>query len=426
MNSYQETLQYLFNLQLIGIKLGLDNVSALLKYLDNPQKKWPAIHVAGTNGKGSTAAFLFSILRQTDLRVGLYTSPHLVDFSERIRVNDQSITWEEIVDYTNQMRPQIDKNNNTFFEATSAIAFQYFADQQVDIAIIETGLGGRLDATNLVEALITVITPIGYDHQQYLGDNIQQIAEEKAGIIKHRVSCVTNNNSPLILEVFQKVCNTMQSKLYLIDPEKAIGNTRISLQGSIFNLKDTDYEFKDLKISLAGGHQITNAALAVHTGIKLETIQLTERQIRDGLRTAHWPARLQIIQENPMVILDVAHNIDGFKNVFNFLKGCLPNHQISTIVGLAKDKDYSKIADLISTNASRVGIVKSFSDRALPSDTLKNALNMSSERIFEFTFIDEAYSTMKDSLAKDEFLLIIGSHYLAGEFLKKYKNIDFK
>ena len=206
MSKYQETLQYLFNLQLAGIKLGLDNVSALLKYMDNPQKKWPAVHVAGTNGKGSTAAFLFSILQQAGLRVGLYTSPHLVDFSERIRVNNQRITWEEIVDYTQRIKPQIDKNNNTFFEATSAIAFQFFADQRVDIAVIETGLGGRLDATNLVDPLITVITPIGYDHQQYLGDTIQQIAEEKAGIIKQGVSCVTNNNSPMTLEVFQKVC----------------------------------------------------------------------------------------------------------------------------------------------------------------------------------------------------------------------------
>ena len=426
MNSYQKTLQYLFNLQLIGIKLGLDNVSELLNYLDNPQKKWPAVHVAGTNGKGSTAAFLFSILIQSGLRVGLYTSPHLVDFSERIRVNNRRITWEEIVDYTQGIKPQIDKNNNTFFEATSAIAFQYFADQQVDIAVIETGLGGRLDATNLVEPLISVITPIGYDHQQYLGETIQQIAEEKAGIIKQGVDCVTNNNSPLILEVIQKACKVRGSRLHCIDPEKAIRNIRIKLRSSKFDLMDTDYGFKDLEISLAGDHQINNAALAVHTGVKLETIQLTERQIRDGLKTAQWPARLQIIQENPMVILDVAHNIDGFKNVFNFLKGCLPEQKISIIAGLAKDKDYSQIADVISDSAFRVGIVKNFSDRALPSDMLKNSLKMSNERILEFNFIDEAYSTMKDSLAEDEFLLIIGSHYLAGEFLKKYKNIDFK
>jgi dihydrofolate synthase/folylpolyglutamate synthase len=426
MDKYQDTLQYLYNLQLSGIKLGLENVSALLKFLGDPQMKWPAVHVAGTNGKGSTAVYLYSILKQAGLKVGLYTSPHLVDFSERIQINDQRITWDEIIDYIRRMKPEIDKNKNTFFEATSAVAFQYFADQKVDIAVIETGLGGRLDATNLVEPLVTVITPIGYDHQQFLGNDIEQIAAEKAGIIKQGVPCVTNNTSPLILEVFQNVCNNKGSTLHSFNPKAAIKNSRMTLKGSFFNLINTTNEFKDLEISLAGPHQIINAALAVHAILKLEQFKINVSMIRSGLKTARWPGRLQLIQEHPLVILDVAHNIDGFQNIFHFLKTCLPDYKISIIAGLAKDKDYLKIAEIISNNVYRVGIVRNFSDRALPADILKNALKIKDQKIQEFEYIDQAYLTLRNDLASNELLLIIGSHYLAGEFLKKYKNIDFR
>jgi dihydrofolate synthase/folylpolyglutamate synthase len=426
MQEYQEILQYLFNLQLSGIKLGLGNISALLKQLGNPQKKWPAVHIAGTNGKGSTAAFIYGILRKTGLRVGLYTSPHLVDFSERIRVNDEAISWDEIIGYIRSMKKHVDKNQNTFFEATSALAFQYFADRQVDVAVVETGLGGRLDATNLVEPLVTVITSIGYDHQQFLGNDLRQIAREKAGIIKGGIDCITNNTDPVVLEELQTVCQSKGSLLYRLDPENNIEILKMDLHGSQFNGIFPEKTFHNLEITLAGYHQIINAGLATLSMLKIKTIPIKEIEIRNGLKEARWPARLQMISERPLVLLDVAHNVDGFEKVFNTIRSNLRSRRILVIAGLAKDKDYEKIARVLSENVSTVGIIRNFSDRGMPAEKLKIALQDNNLTADVFEFVDQAYSHFLKSSGEDDVILIIGSHYLAGEFLKKYKNIDFK
>ena len=318
MDSYQETVQYLYNLQFSGIKLGLQNVSRLLNFLGDPQHKWPAIHIAGTNGKGSTAAFIFAMLQEAGLKVGLYTSPHLVDFSERIRINQDTINWNTIVDYTRMLKKEIDKNHATFFEATSAIAFQYFAENEVDIAVIETGLGGRLDATNLVLPKVTVITPVSFDHQQYLGDDVITIAREKAGIIKESIPCVTNNTDPDILALFKCVCNSRQAPFYPFNPAQAVNPLDMTFTSATFNLTLPDKSLSELEIKMAGEHQLSNAALAVSAILKIETPSLTDSMIRNGLKKAVWPGRMQVIQENPYVILDVAHNPEGFTNVFKF------------------------------------------------------------------------------------------------------------
>jgi dihydrofolate synthase/folylpolyglutamate synthase len=276
-----------------------------------------------------------------------------------------------------------------------------------------------------VKPSITIITPIGYDHQQYLGNNLQQIAAEKAGIIKPGIPCVTNNTDPQILEIFQKKCGQMDSTLYTVDPDLVVKNSRLSVKGSVFDLKNSECEYTDLEISLAGRHQLSNAALAVASVMKLPGVRINEEQIRTGLREAQWPGRLQIIEDHPLVLLDVAHNIEGFHNVFYFLKTQLPDKKISIIIGLAKDKDYQKIVELISKNVDRVAIVRNFSERGLPVDDLKNALNTNGTTFLEFDRIEEAYPVLKNHIHENELLLIIGSHYLAGEFLKKYKNIDF-
>ena len=206
MTAYQETLNFLFGLQRVGIKLGLENIRTLLNAIDNPQLNYPTIHLAGTNGKGSTAAMLTAILRESGYRVAQYTSPHLIDFSERIQVNGQPIPESEVVQFTRQIRPLVEKIQSSFFEVTTALAFWYFAKQQPDIAIIETGLGGRLDATNTLQPLLTLITPIDFDHQIFLGNTIRQIAAEKAGIIKSGVPCLTNNCVPEVLDVLKTTC----------------------------------------------------------------------------------------------------------------------------------------------------------------------------------------------------------------------------
>src|SRR4030042_2752009 len=236
MENYQQTIDYLYSLEYSGIKLGLENVTRLLQFLGNPQKKWPAIHIAGTNGKGSIAAFIYTILREAGFKVGLYTSPHLVDFSERIRINEKKIPWETIVEYTRNLKNQIEKQQATFFEATTAVAFAYFADQPVDIAVIETGLGGRLDATNLVQPLVTIITSISKDHEQYLGTTLPQIAFEKAGIIKTGVPCFTIQQGSEILRVLQEKADEQKDPFFVVQPASHLRIRDEDIEGSTFDL----------------------------------------------------------------------------------------------------------------------------------------------------------------------------------------------
>jgi dihydrofolate synthase/folylpolyglutamate synthase len=419
MSSYPETIKYLFNLQFSGIKLGLKNVSRILEFLGNPQKKWPAIHIAGTNGKGSTAAFIFFILREVGLKVGLYTSPHLVDFSERIRINDESISWNKIVEYTKLLKRKIDRHHATFFEATSAIAFQYFAENEVDIAVIETGLGGRLDATNLVQPQVTAITPIGYDHQQYLGEDLISITREKAGIIKDSISCVTNNTHPEIVEVLRKICSQKKAPFHLMDPSKVIRPKTMDIDKSVFDLTLHEKSFKNLEIRMAGEHQLENAGLAISALLKLPEIRMREEIIRDGIKKTEWPARMQIIRKDPLVILDVAHNPQGFYHVLKFIRKKRPGKTITAIVGLAKDKDFNKIADILARYVSQLGVIAHFSDRGIEAQKLVDALEGKIKNLELFDTISLAYGKFLSSVNSDDIILIIGSHYLAGEFLKK-------
>jgi len=419
MSSYPETIQYLFNLQYSGIKLGLENVSRILEFLGNPQTTWPAIHIAGTNGKGSTAAFIFSILRAAGLKVGLYTSPHLVDFSERIRINDELISWDTIVEYTKLLKKQIDTHHATFFEATSAIAFYYFAEKEVDIAVIETGLGGRLDATNLVHPKVTVITPIGYDHQQYLGEDLLSIAAEKGGIIKASVPCVTNNTNPEVIEMLKKLCAIKKAPFHPIDPSQAIRPIEMNIERSIFDLSIPKYSFKHLKIRMAGEHQLENAALAVSAVLKLNKPKISEEMVRQGLIKTEWPARMQIINKDPLVILDVGHNPEGFVHVFTFINKHLTTKRIWTIVGLAKDKDFRTIADILSRYVFQLGVVAHFSERGIDAQELIHVLEGKIQNLELFDSISLAYKNYLFRADSDDIILIIGSHYLAGEFLKK-------
>jgi dihydrofolate synthase/folylpolyglutamate synthase len=419
MENYQKTIDYLYSLEYSGIKLGLEKVSHLLQFLGNPQKKWPAVHIAGTNGKGSTAAFIYTILKEAGYKVGLYSSPHLVDFSERIRINEQKISWESMVEYTRNLKDQIEKHQATFFEATTAMAFAYFADQKVDIAVIETGLGGRLDATNLVEPLATVITSISADHQQFLGDTLPEISYEKAGIMKSGVPCFTIQQFPEVMQVLQEKATEKNVPFFVIQPASHFRIREEDLKGSNFDLFLPPGSFQNLRIPLAGTHQISNAALAVAAIQVLRSFPCSEQQIRGGLLNTSWPGRFQHLADNPLTILDVAHNPDGFEKVLSFIKEKAPGKNIRTICGLSKDKDYRKIADILSHYVTKVGVVSGFSSRSLDPEILSQELVRRAIPTEIFEDINTAYSVFRETTPATELLLIIGSHYLAGEFLKK-------
>jgi dihydrofolate synthase/folylpolyglutamate synthase len=419
MKDYQQTIQYLYNLQYSGIKLGLKNVTQLLDYWNNPQKNFPAIHIAGTNGKGSVAAYLHAILCEAGYCVGIYTSPHLVDFTERIRINDERISWKQIVDYTTDLRKEIDKNSATFFEATSAIAFRFFSEKKVDIAVIETGMGGRLDATNLVHPLSTIITSISKDHTQFLGNNLKNITQEKAGIIKPKIPCVTINQNKRIIDIIKGNCKEKAAPFHMLIPAKHIEILKSSLKGNLFNLRLPQIHFRGLEIPLAGTFQVWNAALALLSLHFLADFPVSEAQMKAGLKKTKWPGRLQKIQDEPLTILDVAHNPEGFSRVFSFLNKEYQHKKIWALLGLSKDKEYKKIIDTISKNVSVLGVVNNFSEKAMPSGLIIKEVKKRMEDMYQFQSVEEGFFSFRTMAEKKDILLIIGSHYLAGDFLQK-------
>ncbi len=419
MNKYRETVQYLFDLQYSGIKMGLQNISKLLEFEGNPHLNWPSVHIAGTNGKGSTAAFVYSILKEAGYRVGLYTSPHLVDFSERIRINDNLIPWETIVDYTRHLYPAIEEVKPTFFEATTAIAFRYFSEQKVDIAVVETGLGGRLDSTNVVTPLVSLISPVSMEHQQYLGDTLEKIGTEKAGIIKPGIPCITTNGKPEVLKILERTCTELKSPLFAIDPAVCLQIKEESITGSHFDIHLGEDSFSDAEISLAGRHQAANALLA-YSGIKhLTGFPVAEDCIRSGLKNARWRARMEIIRQNPLTLLDVSHNPAGFERTFTELKKYYPYKKIWAILGLIHDKDFKAITDTIKRNVDEVALVDNFSEKALSAEILKQEFFNSDIHPRQFPDVHRAYSEFSRAAGNDDILIITGSHYLAGEFLQK-------
>jgi dihydrofolate synthase/folylpolyglutamate synthase len=419
MKDYQQTIQYLYNLQYSGIKLGLKNVTQLLDYWNNPQNNFPAIHIAGTNGKGSVAAYLHAILCQAGYRVGIYTSPHLVDFTERIRINHERISWKQIVDYTNDLRQEIDKNSATFFEATSAIAFRFFSEKRVDIAIVETGMGGRLDATNLVRPLSTIITSISKDHTQFLGNNLEKIAQEKAGIIKPKIPCITINQNQRIMYIIKGNCKEKEAPFYIIIPSKHIKILKSSLAGSLFHLKLPKMHLHDLEIPLAGTFQVWNAALALLSLHFLSDFPVSPLQIKEGLKMTKWPGRLQRILDEPLTILDVAHNPEGFSRVFSFLNKEYHHRKIWALLGLSKDKEYRRIIDTVSKNVSVLGLVNNFSEKAMPLGSIIREVKNRIENMYQFQSVEEGFCSFRTMAEKKDILLVIGSHYLVGDFLQK-------
>ena len=295
----QETLDYLYGLERFGIKLGLEVVTELLELLGNPQDQLKSIHIAGTNGKGSTANFIYSVLKEAGYKVGLYTSPHLIKFNERIKINDVEISDNELVELTELIKKKKKNLQPTFFEFTTALAFLYFAQQKCDYVVIETGMGGRLDATNVLNPLVSVITNVSLDHTKYLGEDKLQIAGEKAAIIKENGIVVTGEKDGNVLELFLKVCLEKNAELVI--------------------LKEEEINKSDLKITMLGKHQLRNAALA-KKAIELSQIKITPNAMEQWLMKAKWPGRLQMVCDKPLVILDGAHNVVGMEKLKEFVR----------------------------------------------------------------------------------------------------------
>ena len=390
--------------------MGLNHTLSLLKFLENPHKNLKIIHIAGTNGKGSTAATIYNILISSGYKVGLYTSPHLINFNERIRVNGVTITDEEIISFMKHVEPAINEIKSTFFEVTTAMAFYHFSNNDVDIAIIETGLGGRLDSTNVVNPSLTVMTPISLDHRDILGNTIEKIAKEKAGIIKRGVPLITANQVNNVSKILEKRVREKESVMHICPNPESV---KLSSGGTTFEVNGNNFI-----TSLIGEHQAQNAALAIAT-IKLFNSNISYETIDKGLRNVYWPGRLQLVADK--IYYDVAHNENGVKSVLNNLKRMFPTSKLYGLLCLKGDKEIDCIAESIKSQFEMLFVSTSKDGLLMEPEKLSKELHNLKVINFPLNDISSSISKIKKVRKPDDVILIFGSHYIANEIFSEFE-----
>ena len=425
--SYNNTLEWLFSLQRFGIKLGLENMKRMLHAFDNPHLKLSAVHIGGSNGKGSVAAFAAKIYEKAGFKVGLYTSPHLLDFSERIRINGTPISTDDVVSLTREIRAkqqEVAKEDGTeesptsvtcmtFFEFTTLMAFLYLARMNVDLAIVEVGLGGRLDATNVLEPMLSVITTVGLEHQQYLGNTLVKIAGEKAGIIKPQSVALTGVSQPHVIEVVRARCQELDTRLFRVGKDIRIRRN----SEETFSYYGLFTSYRNLEISVRGDYQPTNAALAVGiTEILLDQgIDLSEESLRTGLKATAWPGRLEKVNTDPIVLLDGAHNIQAVRRLIKELKTNYSYKKLFLVIGIMEDKPIKPILRQLVGLATRVVFTRPKLDRATPPGRMLSYIKDQREKIELVDDVKEAVRTAMHWAGPDDLVCVAGSLFAAGE-----------
>ncbi len=422
--NYQQAVDYLYGLERFGWKPGLERIYKLMQALDNPQEKIRYIHIAGTNGKGSVAAMIESVLRSAGFRTGLYTSPHLQNVRERIRLDGAMITEQEFAAIMTRLKPLGDKLQCTFFEVITALAFVSFAAYPVDFVALETGLGGRLDATNLVSPKVTVITAIDYEHTEHLGTEIAMIAYEKAGIIKSGVPCVIGQLPAAAKQVIITTCAQKNSALVQAEQRCECKNVELHTSSTDFDLY-VDSEFTGrVKLPLPGEHQAGNAQIAAAAIAVLQDQQVPVRHKRlvEGLNKVQWPGRFQTISAEPFVIADVAHNPAAFKQLAALLKKVFADHRIKLLFGLLKDKNLIESIQILTPVAHTVYCVRAENERFLEPEIIAHEFGNKIPVHCFGTVKAGLHQAVKD-LQPGELLCVTGSHYVVGEVLDEIKNL---
>jgi dihydrofolate synthase/folylpolyglutamate synthase len=407
------------------MKFGLRNISMLLASIGNPHHRFPSVHIAGTNGKGSTSSMLSAVMTAAGYRTGLYTSPHLMMFAERIRINGIPIPEERLSLYVGILRPMIEKIHATFFEATTAIAMLYFAEENVDIAIIEVGLGGRLDSTNILTPLLSIITTVDYDHMEYLGSTLPSIAKEKAGIIKTSIPCLTAETKDRVLSVLARKARQNNAPFFVLRELVSVTMTSTGLEGNTFSLDTPLHSYPHLTNELPGIHQVTNAATSVLAAEYLSKyFKISQAHIRRGLRETQrlsgLRARLQIVRRRPLMIIDVAHNPQGVHCTVDSLMKCGYRHFI-VVFGVMADKDVNKMLEYLKPIADRLVAAQPEIQRALAVKKIILRARPLGIKAISGGTTEKALSTaFRLSGANHCPILVIGSHYLAGEVFQKF------
>lgn len=415
MSRYQESLGYLFGLQKHGIKFGLNSTENMLAQVGSPHRGLRCIHVGGTNGKGSTAAMLSSILRRHGFRVGLYTSPHLVRFTERFRINDEEVSPERMLDIFERIHKVLnDREPPTFFEMTTAMGLLYFAEEQVDWAIVEVGMGGRLDATNVITPKVSVITNVALDHQEFLGSTLAAIAREKAGIIKDGVPVVTGARQPLVQGILKATSFKHRAPLFSLGAD-----FRVRRNGDgTFQYQGLKRRFPSLGLNLTGLHQFYNASLAIAALEVLEqseALSLDASALQEGLDHVRWPARLEVLQQKPLIVLDGAHNAQGAESLRDALKQCFSYERLHLVLGIMADKDIRGILRRLLPLAETAIFTQPRYVRASTADNLRKLARPYIQKHYVVPDPAAAIEQAKLLAGPDDLICITGSLYFAGE-----------
>lgn len=427
--NYQQTIDYLYSHLPMFSRIGaaaykedLHNTIALCKALGDPHTKFKSIHIAGTNGKGSTSHMLAAILQQSGYKTGLYTSPHLKDFRERIKINGEMLSEAFVVEFVERTRNITEEIKPSFFELTVAMAFDYFENQKVDIAVIETGLGGRLDSTNVITPLLSIITNIGYDHMNILGNTLEEIAAEKAGIIKPKIPVVIGEYLPETKDIFVNKAKEMDSPVYFSQDEYEFFNVNYSVKSLQCDIKNTVHNITEsFELDLNGLYQTKNLctvlcaeAILIQQGFTIknadEKVALKKVKQLTGLY-----GRWDVISEKPTIILDVAHNEDGIKQLIHQLT--VVNKKLSPVhfvLGMVKDKDVNKILSILPKNAQYY-FSNAHVQRAMAHDELKEKAAVFELTGESFDDVNTAIHAARANAAPNEIIIVCGSVFLVAE-----------
>jgi dihydrofolate synthase/folylpolyglutamate synthase len=413
--SYKEGIEYLYNLQKYGIKFGLSKTSNLMKALGNPQRGRKYIHIAGTNGKGSVATFIASILKHAGIKVGLYSSPHLVRFTERFRINNEEISREKAAGLIDELKGAVISDSPpTFFEATTAMAFLYFARENTDIAIMEVGMGGRLDATNIITPLVSVITNISMEHQFFLGSRLLDIAGEKGGIIKGGVDLVTGATQPSVISLFKSICREKRSSMWRVGTDISYRTTKYG-----FHYKGIKRRFNRLQLGLKGNFQVRNAALALSAIELLEKqgIRISPVDIQEGLKNSVWPGRMQVVAEDPTVLLDGAHNPAAIRALAGSIRTGFEYRRLILVIGIMADKEIGEMLRSIVPIADYVIYTRPVYSRAAdPKILMAEASPLEKPGKVE-PLLTKAIEKARDMADPEDLIVICGSLFTVGEAL---------
>lgn len=422
-SEYASCLQELFALQKFGIKFGLSSTSALLERLGHPERGQAFVHIAGTNGKGSVASFLASILHSAGLKVGLYTSPHLVRFTERFQVNGQEVDRQQALDLIRTVTSAFDdREPPTFFEAVTAMGLVHFARQKTDISILETGMGGRLDATNVISPLISIITSISMEHQEYLGSTLLDVAREKAGIIKPRVPVLTAVSQPKVKDLIASTCREKQATLYRLGRE-----VKARVSGNRLSYRGLSTELKDLDLGLPGRHQGRNAALALAASELLahNGYTVSDAARRDGVARTVWPGRMHLLSTQPRIMLDGAHNPAAMKALAQSLQGDPSFQKLILVIGIMADKAAKPMLRAILPLAHQVIFTRPVYERAMDPSRLRDQAGIPSSAHQVIDSLPRALDTAKAVAGPNDLILVTGSLFTVGEALSHLDPVNW-